>query len=327
MLSYPDIDRYYKFVQFPALLLRTSELSPLQKILIANLELVLFEMNAGEYGDTISTETIATHMNRHPDHILRELKKLAVIPLVQSFYEITFNRAHQNARSEVNITKLTKQTISLREPAEKEIDGFITHAERIIKSNYVFKNFSIRRLKSLTGVVDSNELMKGVVYAAHYINRKAQKEPVKNPIGYLRSCFTKAGRFKYDLINALKDNDTRYIPKAADPMIYCIERKYRDDLSHIETINNYRVHFFEESGYIAIMAITQAGRERIVWKILDKFNIPIVYVKMLNQISKLHRQSRLKITLAEVELEETGELPEDNGEVYDIEELKKEDAA
>ncbi|MCC6550622.1 MAG: hypothetical protein IT279_11190 [Ignavibacteriaceae bacterium] len=275
-------------------LLRSHEITNLGKLLCAEFELILFEMNAGEWGDTLSLDLIADHLNKNPEHILREIKKLQRNELVREFYDIEVIRRGSNFRSEVLITKKVINKLFLTDRTEETTqDLFMQTAAYVIQKNKWVK-YSVQKLLALTKAADSNELLKGVLY----VNAKQRRGLVDNFIPYLKSCFDERGRFKYDLINNLTSiHQKQYIPRAVDPFAYIVSKEYEKQLKELLKRRNCQVHYFIDSVYAVIYSITEAGKERIIWKLLKEEKIPLLDIKLVGEMPKTYVSKKLKISL------------------------------
>ncbi|MCK6613040.1 MAG: hypothetical protein L6Q47_02290 [Ignavibacteriaceae bacterium] len=282
------------FATIPGDILRSHKLSNFQKLLCAEFELLLFEANGGEWGDTLNLEIISDHMGKNPDHVLRELKKMAVDDLIREFYDIEIYRRGQNMRSEISITRKQVNKIFITDRTEASTtDLFLNTAAYVIEKRK-WNKYSVQKLLSLTRAADSNELLKGVLY----VNAKMRRGLVENYIPYLKSCFNERGIFKYDLINNLASiHQTQYIPRAVDPFVYVTSKEHEQQLNDLRKKLNCIVHYFIEKQYIVIYSITEAGKERIIWKLLKQEKIPLLDIKLAGEMPKTYVSKKLKISL------------------------------
>ncbi|AFN75764.1 hypothetical protein MROS_2534 [Melioribacter roseus P3M-2] len=150
-----------------------------------------------------------------------------------------------------------------------------------LKDSEVFQDYSVYEILEVAGV-SVNELTKGLIYT-ELMNRRAKQKGngLKNPIGYLLSCFDEKGRFKYNDVHLKK------LPNDAPVKTYDSNVEYIISDKNLISLKEYfeakypqktKIFYRKDGQKIFIKKITKAGRPLYpkVW--LKKFDIPFEIV-------------------------------------------------
>ncbi|MEM3373344.1 MAG: hypothetical protein QXF76_03975 [Candidatus Anstonellales archaeon] len=244
--------------------------------------------------DSIRASKFAAARGVSRDHIRRAIRKMQNNEAVKKYASIYFVKTglnqediivfhfKDNLPNSIQVRDLkTKQLID--EQSKKYSWEEIELLKAYLKDSTLFIDYNPYELLEITNV-SVNELVKGLAYTESMFRRALKRgEKLRNPIGYLCSCFSDNGKFKYN------DRHLAYLPKDYNvkidtPVEYEITQEsfiYLDEQLNHKYNNQVKILYRKENGKVYIKRIMKAGRFWNPKNWLKKFDIDY---KIINNI-------------------------------------------
>lgn len=232
----------YKPIVINGNLFTDPDLSDQDKVMIALAHVfrtdIMYEsdpVRKKSISDSIRVSKFAAARNKNRDHVRRQIGKMQDNENVRAYVSIYCHKVNLNTEDLLifHFKDQLPEQINIKHQNQKQVLNKIKNGlsidwqqETLIKSylkdSTLFHGESPLTLLELTNV-DSKELVKGLVYC-EAMNRRIK---IKNPAGYLLSCFDAKGKFKYD------DKPLRYLPNDS---ITHINDRYEFEISNNDLI-------------------------------------------------------------------------------------------
>lgn len=233
---------------------------------------------------------------KHRDHVRRQLKEMQKNPEVSKYLKLFFLKDKLNTEDRIvihfnDVLPDQLKIITPKPNGDKTNENKLSwQDEELIKSyiknssSKIFSGESPYNLLEVSGAKDSRELVKGLIY----VEARSRRKPIKNPMGYLTSCFGANGLFKYDA-TPIKYIPKDHIAKINDGYEYEITKdnfKYFQESLENKYGKKFNFYFIENGNdKVYLKRLTKAGRDVNPRNWLKRYDVDFQIVNRLLEVS------------------------------------------